>query len=52
MPDALHIIPSLILLEVYVKSAVFLCNCQLADEQFCSVLVKYSFRIRDVYTKY
>jgi len=52
MPDALHIISSLILLEVYVKSTVFSCHCQLADEQICSVLVNYSFRIWDVYTKY
>jgi hypothetical protein len=52
MLDALYIISSLILLEVYVKSAVFLCRCQLADEQICSVLVNYSFRITDVYTKY
>ena len=48
----LDIIYSVSLLEVYVKSTVFLCHCQLANEQVCSVLVNYFFRIRYVYTKY
>jgi hypothetical protein len=52
MLDALRIISSLMLPEVYVKSTVFLCHCQLADEQIGFVLVNYSFRMRDVYTKY
>ena len=37
MLDALRIVSSLTLLEVYVKSAVFLYPYQLADEHICSV---------------